>query len=153
MQQHRSVVQKQLLSNRWDILLCFQISVHHFPALNTFCIKKFQRCDELQGGMKHRTLCSRLSQRTTPVTPILDPLFSRNFVGLVLGCIDTSDNENSRRINFCSILTIYTSMQLNAAWISWILQTFATIFKVSSNFPSNVRKCLQMFAQFRDFSA
>ena len=43
-----------------------------------------------------------------PDTPILTPLFLRNFGGLVIGCIDTSDSESRRIFQHLSRSTRFT---------------------------------------------
>ena len=49
-----------------------------------------RRAERRRGG-------AAVARPMTPVTPLVDPSFPRNFGRLVLGCVDTSDRE-SRRI-------------------------------------------------------
>ena len=61
-----------------------------------------------------------------PDTPILTPLFLRNFGGLVLGCIDTSDSESRRSFQHFSISTRFAF--LCTALKSEIQDIFVAIF-------------------------
>ena len=67
-----------------------------------------------------------------------------NFRRLVLGCMDTSDSESMR------IFTIFQDLHNFLARFCGVLQTFATIFKLSSKISQD---SLQIFAQCGHLSA